>query len=56
MGLADMLKKLEGKSVFIDTAPFIYFMEGTSTYEDILKDLFSKIGDGQINAITSTMT
>ena len=53
MGLVEELK---GLKVCIDTAPFIYFIEKQRKYLDILKLIFTKINDGDINGLTSTIT
>ncbi|MFH1321554.1 MAG: PIN domain-containing protein [Bacteroidota bacterium] len=53
MGIKD---KLINKTVFIDTAPLIYFIEGHSKYQDQLLEIFQANKQGQINFVTSTLT
>ncbi|MEA3333581.1 MAG: type II toxin-antitoxin system VapC family toxin [Pseudomonadota bacterium] len=53
MGLADDLR---GLRVCIDTAPFIYFIEKNPKYVGTLRPLFIEINDGEIDALTSTIT
>lgn len=47
---------LKGKSVFIDTAPFIYFIENSSRYHQIVKPVISLIDSCKAKGITSTIT
>lgn len=42
--------------LFIDTAPFIYFIEGHATFGPIMKTVFDEIGKGRIEALTSVIT
>lgn len=35
-----LIKKFNGKTVFIDTSPFIYFIEGHSEYGEELSQIF----------------
>lgn len=53
MGLAT---KLRGQRVCIDTAPIIYFIEKHPNYIDLLHPFFAEIDNGNIEAITSTIT
>lgn len=53
MGLID---EIRGLRVFIDTAVFIYFIEGDPRYLNIVKPVFLEIDTGNIDAITSTIT
>ena len=53
MGLVNTIK---GKLVFIDTAPFVYFVERNSVYVDALRPVFNAIDAGKIQAVTSTIT
>lgn len=53
MGLADILI---GKKVFIDTSPFIYFIEGQSKYKIDLQKIFKANDQGRIRMITSVIT
>ncbi len=53
MGLAE---QLDGLSVCIDTAPFIYFIEKNSVYLNLVRSVFARIDDGEITVITSTIT
>lgn len=51
-----VVASLKQKSVFIDTAPLIYFIEGHSQYQAPLKELFIFADSGQLTFITSTIT
>ena len=53
MGLID---ELSGQRVCIDTAPFIYFIEKHPKYLNLLHSLFIEVDEGNIDAITSTVT
>jgi len=53
LGLMD---QLNGCTVCIDTAPFIYFIEEHPVYLDIVKPVFAAIDAGNIEALTSTVT
>ena len=53
MGLVD---ELTGTRTCIDTAPFIYYVEGNKKYQPILNPIFKSIDSGSIDAITSTIT
>ncbi len=53
MGLKE---KLLGKTVFIDTAPLVYFIEGHSEYQVELLEIFKANDQGEIPFITSTLT
>lgn len=44
MKLLSLLK--DAKSVAVDTAPFIYFIEENPTYINIVEPLFQEIGGG----------
>lgn len=37
----ELTRLLKGKTVFIDTAPFIYFIEKNSRYHQIVKPVIS---------------
>lgn len=53
MGLTPLVK---GKTLFLDTAPFIYFIEKNSRYFDLIKPIISLIDARQSQGITSTIT
>jgi len=53
LGLAEELK---GMLIFIDTSPFIYFMEKHPQYGKLVRPVFQMIDAGEIEAITSTIT
>jgi len=44
------------RRVTIDTAPFIYMVEGGSPYNDVLKDFFNRVQRREIRAFTSALT
>jgi predicted nucleic acid-binding protein len=45
-----------GSKVFLDTSPFIYFIEEVEPYFRVLKDLFEKNSTGQFQIVTSPLT
>ncbi|MCL2304105.1 MAG: type II toxin-antitoxin system VapC family toxin [Planctomycetaceae bacterium] len=47
---------INGKSVFIDTAPFVYFVEEREPYADLLAPFFEAVDAGKLYSITSTIT
>lgn len=53
MGLKD---KFFQKTVFMDTAPLIYYIEGQSNYNKKLIELFEANDNGEIYFQTSTLT
>ena len=36
-----VINNLRGRTLFLDTAPLIYFIEGNSSYQDKLLELFT---------------
>ncbi len=53
MALSRLVK---GKTVFLDTAPFIYFIEKSSRYHDLMKPVISLIDAQESQGVTSTIT
>lgn len=53
MGLKD---KFFQKTLFVDTAPLIYYVEGESNYNEKLIELFKANDKGEIHLQTSTLT
>ena len=51
-----VVSDFHGKTIFLDTAPLIYFIEGHSTYQQILSQLFWSGDRGEINFIASSIT
>ena len=51
-----LLNIINGETVFIDSAPFIYFVERKPVYVDILRPVFNAIDAGELRAITSMIT
>ncbi len=49
-------KKLEGKKVFLDATPLIYFIKGNSKFQTFLDELFRLNGSGKIEFVTSSLT
>ncbi len=54
MKLLNLLK--DAKSIAVDTAPFIYFIEENPIYIDIVEPLFQEISRGNLRAFTSQIT
>jgi predicted nucleic acid-binding protein len=44
------------KTVFLDTAPLIYFIEGHSPYQEKLNDVFGQNSSGEFVFLTSAIT
>jgi predicted nucleic acid-binding protein len=51
-----LLASMVGRLVYVDAAPFIYFMEKNMSYEKPLDAFFSSLDRGEVQAITSTIT
>lgn len=51
-----VVRDFAAKVVFLDTAPLIYFIEGNSTYQSILANLFDFNDKGGFSFVTSTIT
>src|SRR5580698_794300 len=47
---------LRNKNIFLDTSPIIYFIEGNSTFQDKLKQIFDLNERGDLMFITSSIT
>jgi len=45
-----------GKSIFLDTAPLIYFIEGHSEYQGVLSQIFEANDKRDFSFITSSIT
>ncbi len=50
------ISKLKSQTVFLDTAPLIYFIEGNSEYQKGLNNFFSASDKGDLRIITSALT
>jgi predicted nucleic acid-binding protein len=44
------------KTIGLDTAPFIYFIENVASYADLLDPVFSLLENDALHAVTSTVT
>jgi|SRR5680860_209892 len=53
MGLKE---NYSGKTIFIDTAPLIYYIEGHSVYNEKLRAFFESVDDGDVILQTSVLT
>jgi predicted nucleic acid-binding protein len=52
-----MTDALTGVSkIFLDTAPVIYYIEGTLRYQPLTDVIFQRIQGGSLEAVTSTIT
>jgi len=47
---------VKGKSLFLDTAPLIYFIEKNRRYHDIIKPVISQIDAFETEGLSSTIT
>lgn len=50
------VEDLAGKTVGIDTAPLIYFIEQRQPYVDVLRPFFQSVENGDIQVVTSAVT
>lgn len=53
MGWVDDLR---GKTVALDTSPFIFFIEKHATYADVLRPFFQAVDRGESQILTSAVT
>ena len=51
-----VVSEFTGKTVFLDTAPLIYFIEGHSAYQPALQQIFSANDKGVFTFLTSSIT
>jgi len=51
-----VISDFKGKTLFLDSAPLIYFIEGDSSFQPILAELFKLNDGGHFSFITSTIT
>lgn len=51
-----VVKDFFSKTVFLDTAPLIYFIEGHSRFQSILSDIFRRNNQGEFQFISSPIT
>ena len=51
-----VIQDFASKTVFLDTAPLIYFIEGHSAYQPILASLFDFNDKGSFSFVTSSVT
>lgn len=49
-------RNFKRKILFLDTAPLIYFIEGQTEYQSVLRNIFSSIDRGDYAFISSTIT
>lgn len=52
----EWLEDLRGKTVGLDAAPLIYFIEENPTYLDNVHAFFQALDDGELHAVTSVVT
>lgn len=53
MGLID---RIMGQRIYLDTNIFIYAVEGYTEYLDVLTELFEKMDQGALTAVSSELT
>lgn len=51
----EWLNRLHGKTIGVDTAPFIYFVEEHPAYLPMVDPFFQALERGEIQAVTSTL-
>ena len=52
----EWVTNLTGKTIGLDTAPLIYFIEEHPTYLETILHLFEAVERGEVTAVTSTVT
>ena len=52
----EWVDRLSGKTVALDTAPLIYFIERKAPYINLLRPFFRAVDEGRINVVTSVIT
>lgn len=50
------VEDLHGKTVGLDTAPLIFFIEKHPIYADVVRPFFQSVDRGEIRVVTSTVT
>lgn len=51
-----VIQDFASKTIFLDTAPLIYFIEGHSAYQPVLSNLFNFNDKGGFSFVTSSVT
>lgn len=52
----EWVRSLRGKSIALDTAPIVYFVEGNPTYVDMMRAFFESVQIGECSAVTSVIS
>ncbi len=52
----EWVTNLKGKTIGLDTAPLIYFIEEHPTYLEAILSFFEAVERGEVTAVTSTVT
>jgi predicted nucleic acid-binding protein len=52
----EWVNELRGKTIGLDTAPLIYFIEENSTYLEAVRRFFEAMDRGDFTVVTSTVT
>ena len=52
----EWVKRLAGKTIALDTAPLIYFVEETSCFLERVRPFFNALGHSEFTVLTSTLT
>ena len=52
----EWVRKLQGQTVGIDTAPLIYYIEQHSDYIERVRPFFTSLAQGHFRVVTSTVT
>lgn len=50
------MNRLENRTVFFDSAPLVYYVEGVTRYLSVLDPIFEMIEKGAIRSVSSTIT
>ncbi|MBL0380479.1 MAG: hypothetical protein N839_0018230 [Desulfofustis sp. PB-SRB1] len=52
----EWVTNLKGKTIGLDTAPLIYFVQEHPTYLEAILSFFEAVERGEVTAVTSTVT
>lgn len=50
------VEELHGKTVGLDTAPLIFFIEGHPIFADLIRPFFQSVDRGEVHVVTSVVT
>ncbi len=51
-----VIELISGKQLFVDTAPFIYFIEKSPAYLNVIEPIFQAADNGDVRLLSSSIT